>query len=167
MIVVPARFRRKFGIEEGTLIIAEEREDGILIRPAAAYPIEIYTPQRKAEFILSSAVDEADYQAACETVRQMGLDPNRIEHYHPTRSWAFLFSGMEHKPVTPANSSEAADGSLFFEGGVPLRVATAQCPPLPCGRGSVRHCGTALDDELLSKMSYNRHRRRGGQCRNG
>ena len=84
-VVMPARFRRKFGIEEGSLVIAEEREDGILIRPAVAYPVEIYTPERKAEFILSSAIDEDDYQAARETVRQMGLDPDRIEHYHPTQ----------------------------------------------------------------------------------
>jgi bifunctional DNA-binding transcriptional regulator/antitoxin component of YhaV-PrlF toxin-antitoxin module len=78
---LPALFRRKFGIEEGSLVIAEEREDGILIRPAVALPVEVYTPDRKAQFILSSAVDEDDYQAARETVRQMGLDPKRIEHY--------------------------------------------------------------------------------------
>ncbi|HEX3095383.1 MAG TPA: AbrB/MazE/SpoVT family DNA-binding domain-containing protein, partial [Candidatus Angelobacter sp.] len=33
-IIVPARLRKRFGIEEGTLVTAEEREDGILIRPA-------------------------------------------------------------------------------------------------------------------------------------
>ena len=79
---MPARLRRKFGIEEGSLVIAEEREDGILIRPAVAYPIEIYTPERKAEFLLSNAVDEEDYQKACQAVREMGLDPERIEHLH-------------------------------------------------------------------------------------
>ena len=84
-IVVPARFRRRFGIRKGPIVIAEEREDGILIRPAVACPVEIYTPERKAEFILSGAVDEEDYQAARETVRQMGLDPDQIEHFHPTR----------------------------------------------------------------------------------
>jgi AbrB family looped-hinge helix DNA binding protein len=81
-VVMPARLRRKFGIEEGSLVIAEEREDGILIRPAVAYPIEIYTPERKAEFLLSNAVDEEDYQKACQAVREMGLDPERIEHLH-------------------------------------------------------------------------------------
>jgi AbrB family looped-hinge helix DNA binding protein len=81
-IVVPARFRRKFGIEEGSLVIAEEREDGILIRPAIAYPIEIYTPERKAGFLLSNAVDEEDYQKAREAVHEMGLDPDEIEHLH-------------------------------------------------------------------------------------
>jgi AbrB family looped-hinge helix DNA binding protein len=51
-VVVPARFRRKFGLEEGSMVIAEEREDGILIRPAVDDLIEIYTPERKAEFFL-------------------------------------------------------------------------------------------------------------------
>jgi len=84
-IVMPARFRRKFGIEEGSLVIAEEREDGILIRPAVAYPVEIYTPERKAEFILMSAIDEGDYEAAREEVREMGLDPDQIVHRRPPR----------------------------------------------------------------------------------
>jgi len=37
-------------LEEGALVIAEEREDGILLRPAVAMPVEIYTSERKAEF---------------------------------------------------------------------------------------------------------------------
>ena len=34
-IIVPANLRRRFGIEEGTIVTAEEKEDGILIRPDA------------------------------------------------------------------------------------------------------------------------------------
>ena len=34
--VIPASLRRRFGNDEGTLIIAEERPEGILIRPAVA-----------------------------------------------------------------------------------------------------------------------------------
>ena len=49
-IIVPARLRKRFGIEEGTLVTAEEREDGILIRPAVIVPVEKYTPERKASF---------------------------------------------------------------------------------------------------------------------
>ena len=83
VVVIPARMRRRFGLEEGALVIAEETEDGILIRPAVALPVEIYTPERKAEFLLSNAVDEAEYQEALQEVRQMGLDPERIPHYRP------------------------------------------------------------------------------------
>jgi AbrB family looped-hinge helix DNA binding protein len=82
-IVMPARLRRKFGIEEGGLVIAEEREDGILIRPAVAYPVEIYTPERKAEFFLTNAISEEDYLEARETVLRMGLDPDQIKHFRP------------------------------------------------------------------------------------
>lgn len=84
-IVVPARMRRKFGIEEGSLVIAEEREEGILIRPAVAVPVEMYTPARIAEFLLSNAVDARDYRAAVQTVRKMGLDPRTIPHPPPPR----------------------------------------------------------------------------------
>jgi AbrB family looped-hinge helix DNA binding protein len=82
-IVVPARMRRKFGIEEGSLIIAEERAEGILIRPAVAVPVEMYTPARIAEFLLSNAVDARDYRAAVRAVRKLGIDPRAIAHHRP------------------------------------------------------------------------------------
>ncbi|MBI3668043.1 MAG: AbrB/MazE/SpoVT family DNA-binding domain-containing protein [Acidobacteria bacterium] len=82
-VVVPARLRRKFGIEEGSIVIAEEREEGILIRPAVALPLEVYTPERRAEFLLSNAVDARDYARAARAVRKMGLKPERIPHVKP------------------------------------------------------------------------------------
>ena len=80
-IVIPAALRRRFGIEEGSLVIAEDREEGILIRPAVAVPLESYTPERRAEFMLSNAVDAGDYARAQEEVRKMGLDPAAIPHH--------------------------------------------------------------------------------------
>jgi AbrB family looped-hinge helix DNA binding protein len=49
-IVVPAKLRRRFGIEEGAVVTAEEREDGILIRPAVVVPIESTPPSAKQSF---------------------------------------------------------------------------------------------------------------------
>ena len=66
-------------------MVAEERPEGILIRPAVAVPVEIYTPERKAEFLLSNAVDVKDYQAAVEEVRKLGIDPAKIPHYKPRK----------------------------------------------------------------------------------
>jgi AbrB family looped-hinge helix DNA binding protein len=82
-IIVPARLRKRFGIEEGTLVIAEEKEDGILIRPAVVVPIERYSPERKAEFLLSTAISAADYRNARKAVRKLGLDPDSIPHRPP------------------------------------------------------------------------------------
>lgn len=83
--VIPAALRRRFGLEEGALVIAEERADGILIRPAIAMATETYSPERKAAFLLENAIDSKDYQAAREAVRAMGLDPARIAHSPPRR----------------------------------------------------------------------------------
>jgi AbrB family looped-hinge helix DNA binding protein len=82
-IVVPAKLRKRFGIEEGTIVIAEEKEDGILIRPAVVVPVERYTPERKAEFLLSNAIDRADYRRARKEVLKLGLDPDSIPHHKP------------------------------------------------------------------------------------
>lgn len=79
-VVIPARFRKRFGIQEGTLVIAEERGDGILIRPAVALPVEVYSPERVAEFLLDNAVNTQDYDDAQAEVRKMGLDPDSIPH---------------------------------------------------------------------------------------
>ncbi|HYA34842.1 MAG TPA: AbrB/MazE/SpoVT family DNA-binding domain-containing protein [Candidatus Binataceae bacterium] len=82
-VVLPAKLRRRLGIDEGSFVVAEEREDGILIRPATVLPIEVYTPERRAEFLLNNAVDIGDYQRARAEVKRMGLDPDRIKHHRP------------------------------------------------------------------------------------
>ena len=85
-VVIPAPLRKRLGIEEGSLVIAEARDEGVLLRPAVAVPVEIYTPERRAEFLLNTAVDAADYEAAVEAVRAMGLEPASIPHRPPERT---------------------------------------------------------------------------------
>jgi AbrB family looped-hinge helix DNA binding protein len=82
-IVIPAKLRRQFGFEEGSVVIVEERPEGVLVRPARVLPVEVYTAERKAEFLLSNAVDAEDYAAAREEVRKLGLDPDAVPHCKP------------------------------------------------------------------------------------
>jgi AbrB family looped-hinge helix DNA binding protein len=82
-IVIPAELRRRFAFNEGTPVIIEECEDGLSVRPAVAIPVEIYSPERKAEFLLSNAMDAKDYREAVEEVRRMGLNPRKIAHEKP------------------------------------------------------------------------------------
>lgn len=84
-VVLPARLRRRFKIEEGDTVIAEESADGILIRPALVVPLEVYSAQRKAEFLLENAVDSRDYAGALEEVRRLGVDPRKVSHRRPKR----------------------------------------------------------------------------------
>ncbi len=82
-IVIPVGLRRKYGLEEGSLVIAEARAEGVLLRPVATIPVEIYTQERKAEFLLNNAVTPEDYSWAVKEVRKMGLDPETIPHERP------------------------------------------------------------------------------------
>jgi AbrB family looped-hinge helix DNA binding protein len=82
-IVIPAKLRKRFGIEEGSLVTAEASDDGILIRPAVVVPVEKYTPERKAEFLLSTATSRKDYLQARKAVKKLGLDPDSIPHRRP------------------------------------------------------------------------------------
>jgi AbrB family looped-hinge helix DNA binding protein len=83
-IIVPAKLRKRFGIEEGSIVVAEEKEDGILIRPAVLVPVERYSPERKAEFLLSTATTDADYRKARRAVRKLGVDPDLVPHRRPS-----------------------------------------------------------------------------------
>jgi AbrB family looped-hinge helix DNA binding protein len=81
-LVVPAKLRKRYRLDEGSPMLVEEREDGILLRPAAISPtdVEIYTPRRLAEFFLNNAMDREDYLEARKEVESMGIDPDKIEH---------------------------------------------------------------------------------------
>ena len=84
-LVIPSKLRERFALKEGDLLVTEEREDGILLRPAVAVPVEIYTPERKAQFLLNNSVTQHDYDDACESIREMGLDPGKIPYTEGVR----------------------------------------------------------------------------------
>jgi AbrB family looped-hinge helix DNA binding protein len=82
-VVIPSALRQALHLHEGDLVIAENHGDGILLKPAVALPLEMYSPERKAEFILSNAIDKKDYKVARKTVEAMGLNPDAIAHHKP------------------------------------------------------------------------------------
>jgi AbrB family looped-hinge helix DNA binding protein len=84
-LVIPAKMRRRLGLADGELVLIEETGDGLTIRPAVATPMEAYTPQRKAAFLLNNAVNARDYAGARKAVVKMGLDPDAMAHQPPGR----------------------------------------------------------------------------------
>lgn len=83
-VVIPSSLRKQFQLQEGDFMVAEDCDTGILIRLAVVLPVEHYSLERQAEFLLSNAIDETDYKAAQEAVRQMGLNPDTILHIKPS-----------------------------------------------------------------------------------
>ncbi len=86
-VVIPVALRRRFGIEEGSLVIAEEGEKGVLIRPAVALPADEYYRRFFAELDRGYAALRQDPDAWREelTERQTldgtlmdGLDPDEL-----------------------------------------------------------------------------------------
>jgi bifunctional DNA-binding transcriptional regulator/antitoxin component of YhaV-PrlF toxin-antitoxin module len=55
-LTLPKALRKRLGLDKSGVLIAEDSEGGIVLRPAVAYPIEVYTESRVAEF------DKADQE---------------------------------------------------------------------------------------------------------
>ncbi|MGA1824837.1 MAG: AbrB/MazE/SpoVT family DNA-binding domain-containing protein [bacterium] len=49
-LTLPKKLRKKLGLEKGGVIMAEESDDGVVLKPAVAFPIELYTDSRIKEF---------------------------------------------------------------------------------------------------------------------
>jgi len=79
-VVIPADARRRYGLEEGEMLVMEESAAGLLLKPVRAYEVEVYTPERQAELLLNNAVTSAEYDDALAEVRALGIDPDAVPH---------------------------------------------------------------------------------------
>ena len=59
-ITLPASMRKRVGIHEGSSVIIEDRDDEIVLKPAAFFEIEMYSDKQIAEW------EEADRMSADE-----------------------------------------------------------------------------------------------------
>ena len=73
-VVLPGALRKQFDLHDGDLLVAEAHADGILLRPAMALPVEIYSTQRQVEFLLANAVGDAELRVAMADAAAMGVD---------------------------------------------------------------------------------------------
>ena len=62
-ITLPASMRKRLGIEAGGVLIAEEREGDIVLRPAAVMEIETYSDADIARWDAEDRLDDAERTA--------------------------------------------------------------------------------------------------------
>jgi len=62
-ITLPVNMRKRLGIEAGGVLIAEEREDDIVLRPAAVLEIETYSDADIARWEAEDRLDDAERTA--------------------------------------------------------------------------------------------------------
>jgi AbrB family looped-hinge helix DNA binding protein len=58
-LTLPKPLRKKLGLEKGGVVMAETSDQGILLKPAVSFPIEMYSDLRVAEFDEAEAVLKA------------------------------------------------------------------------------------------------------------
>lgn len=50
VLTLPAKLRKRYGMQQDDELIVEETAQGLLLRPCVSMPIEFYTEDRIAEF---------------------------------------------------------------------------------------------------------------------
>ncbi len=54
-ITLPSEMRKKYGMDEGSVLVAEDRNGEIVLRPAAVFEVEYYTDDQIAELVAADA----------------------------------------------------------------------------------------------------------------
>jgi bifunctional DNA-binding transcriptional regulator/antitoxin component of YhaV-PrlF toxin-antitoxin module len=49
-LTLPKEMRQRLGVSRSAQVVAEETEDGILLRAGVTFPVEVYSDKRVAEF---------------------------------------------------------------------------------------------------------------------
>lgn len=49
-LTLPKEMRRRLGVSRNAQVVAEETDEGILLRPGVTFPVELYSDERLAEF---------------------------------------------------------------------------------------------------------------------
>jgi bifunctional DNA-binding transcriptional regulator/antitoxin component of YhaV-PrlF toxin-antitoxin module len=49
-LTLPKEMRRRFGVDRNAQVVAQETDEGILLRPGVTFPVEMYSGKRLAEF---------------------------------------------------------------------------------------------------------------------
>ena len=61
-IALPQDLIEKYGLEVGGQIVIEESEAGLILRPNAAFPVEIYSDERVEEFCQQNEDELKDFK---------------------------------------------------------------------------------------------------------
>ena len=82
-LVLPAKLRKQFGLEDGSLLVTEAKDGEIRLRPAFVYEQEPWSPEETAYFILINSMTKEEWDRNIPHVFQLGVDPMRIEGLEP------------------------------------------------------------------------------------
>ncbi|SNT18755.1 looped-hinge helix DNA binding domain-containing protein, AbrB family [Granulicella rosea] len=83
-IVLPAKLRKQFGLEDGSLLNVDVVDGKISIRPAYAYEPEVWSDEERSYFILINSMTKEEWDRNLPDVLEMGIDPANIRGLSPS-----------------------------------------------------------------------------------
>jgi AbrB family looped-hinge helix DNA binding protein len=82
-LVLPAKLRKQFGLEDGSLLVTEAKDGEIRLRPAFVYEPEVWSAEERAYFILINSMTKEDWDRNLPHVRELGIDPTQVKGLEP------------------------------------------------------------------------------------
>jgi AbrB family looped-hinge helix DNA binding protein len=82
-IVLPAKLRKQFGLEDGSLLVTEAKDGEIRIRPAFLYEPPVWSPEETAYFILINSMTQEEWDENLPHVLELGIDPKTVTGLEP------------------------------------------------------------------------------------
>ena len=69
-VTLPASLRKRLGIKGGDVLIVDDREGSLVLRPAAVVEVELYSDAQVAEWDAEDRLDEAERGAIRKRLRE-------------------------------------------------------------------------------------------------
>ena len=82
-LVLPAKLRKQFGLEDGSLLVTEAKDGEIRIRPAYVYEPEVWSDEERSFFILVNSMTQEEWDRNLPEVVALGIDPAKIKGLQP------------------------------------------------------------------------------------
>ena len=78
-VVIPAKLRKQFGLDDGSLLVTEAKDGEIRLRPASVYEPEVWSPETRAYYILINSSTKEEWDRNLPDVLALGVDPAKID----------------------------------------------------------------------------------------
>jgi AbrB family looped-hinge helix DNA binding protein len=61
-LTLPKDIRLKYGLDAGGQVVIDDTLEGIILKPSATFPVEIYSEKRLKEFEESNEIELEDFE---------------------------------------------------------------------------------------------------------
>jgi AbrB family looped-hinge helix DNA binding protein len=81
--VMPAKLRKQFGLQDGSLLSIEAKDGAIRLRPAFVYEPEVWSDEERCFFLLVNSMTKEEWDRNLPEVLARGVDPTKLKGLEP------------------------------------------------------------------------------------